>query len=135
MAAVHGMLRAQMLSQATTGLRSSSTAFASRRLAREWKTMAVMVRCFCRRHHNARNDLCTECQELLDYATIRLDRCRFGSEKPTCANCPVHCYLPQQREQMREIMRYAGPRMVWRHPVLSLRHWIDGFRRPPLVTA
>jgi len=51
------------------------------------------------------------------------------NEKPTCAKCPVHCYQRDRREQARVMMRYAGPRMLWEHPVLSLRHWLDGFAR------
>jgi hypothetical protein len=31
------------------------------------------------------------------------------------------------------VMRYAGPRMVWKHPVMSLRHWLDGFRKTPAI--
>jgi hypothetical protein len=96
----------------------------SKRLAREWHTVETMVRLYCRDHHDA--SLCAECQGLLDYASLRLDRCRFGTEKPTCAKCPVHCYQKDRREQVRAIMRYAGPRMLWEHPLLSLRHWLDG---------
>jgi ABC-type sugar transport system permease subunit len=29
---------------------------------------------------------------------------------------------------------YAGPRMLWQHPILSVRHWLDGFRKAPAVT-
>ncbi|MGO8837717.1 MAG: nitrous oxide-stimulated promoter family protein [Limisphaerales bacterium] len=101
----------------------------SRRLAREWKTMAAMVRCYCHDHHDTTAVLCLECQGLLDYATLRLDCCRFGAEKPTCVNCPVHCYKRHRREQMKAVMRHAGPRMLWQHPVLSLQHWLDGFRK------
>jgi hypothetical protein len=107
--------------------------FASKRLNREWKTMEVMVRIHCRDHHAPVNGICVECQQLLDYANVRLDRCRFGAEKPTCANCPVHCYQPVRREQIKVVMRYAGPRMMWEHPVMSLRHWLDGFRRAPKI--
>ncbi len=104
---------------------------ASRRLVREWKTMAAMVRCYCHGHHDTAAALCRECRELLDYATLRLERCRFGAGKPTCANCPVHCYQRHRRDQMKVIMRYAGPRMLWQHPILSLWHWWDGFRQAP----
>ena len=104
---------------------------ASKRLAREWKTMMVMVRCFCHDHHRSTTVLCLKCQGLLDYATLRLDRCRFGGEKPTCAKCPVHCYQRNRRDEMKVVMRYAGPRLLWRHPILSLRHWWDGFRKAP----
>lgn len=69
----------------------------------------------------------------MDYAALRLERCRFGVEKPTCARCPVHCYQRARREQVKRVMRYAGPRMIWRHPLLCLRHWLDGFRRAPAL--
>jgi hypothetical protein len=104
---------------------------ANPRLTREWKTMAVMVRCYCHDCHATATGLCPECRGLLDYATLRLNRCRFGAGKPTCARCPVHCYQRDQREQMKMVMRYAGPAMLCRHPILSLRHWLDGFRKAP----
>jgi hypothetical protein len=106
---------------------------ASARLAREWRTMEAMMKIHCRDHHGAATALCVECQGLLDYANVRLERCRFGPEKPTCAKCPVHCYQRERREQIRVMMRYAGPRMMWEHPVMSLRHWLDGFRPAPAL--
>jgi hypothetical protein len=114
-----------------TSMRFPPTIAASRRLVREWKTVAAMVRCYCRDHHDAAVDFCPECAGLLAYATLRLDRCRFGPEKPTCANCPVHCYQRDRRDRMKTVMRYAGPRMLWRHPILGLCHWLDGFRKAP----
>ncbi len=106
---------------------------ASTRLARERRTMAAMVRIFCRDKHHGSEGLCEECREFLGYSDLRLERCRFGEEKPTCAKCPVHCYQRDRREQARVIMRYAGPRMLWEHPLLSVRHWLDGFRKAPEV--
>jgi hypothetical protein len=103
------------------------------RLAREWKTMSSMVRIFCRDHHHTADELCAECSGFLHYAAVRLQRCRFGQNKPTCAKCPVHCYQRDRREQARLVMRYAGPRMIWEHPVLSLCHWLDGFRGAPTI--
>ena len=102
------------------------------RLARERQTMAAMVGIYCRNHHQGSGGLCTECRQFLDYARVRLERCRFGEAKPTCANCPVHCYQRERREQARAVMLYAGPRMLWEHPVLSLCHWLDGFRKVPV---
>ena len=101
------------------------------RLARELKTIEAMVRIFCRDAHTARTGLCTECQALMDYAMRRVDRCVFGEEKPTCANCKVHCYNAEMRERIRTVMRYAGPRMIWRHPILALAHIVDGRREAP----
>lgn len=101
------------------------------RMAREQKTVEAMIRLYCRDHHGTRREPCGECSELLDYATERLDRCPFQEGKPTCARCPVHCYRADMREQAHMVMRYAGPRMLRRHPYLALRHLIDGLRKRP----
>jgi hypothetical protein len=119
---------------ATEESRAVNLDFAGKRLAREWQTITAMVSCYCRDQHAAMVTPCPECQGLLDYAAIRLSRCRFGLEKPVCAKCPVHCYQRARREQVRTVMRYAGPRMLWRHPILSLRHLLDGFRRAPALS-
>jgi hypothetical protein len=101
------------------------------RLARELATLAAMIRIYCHDVHAEDEGLCDGCAALLAYATRRLDRCVFGDDKPTCAKCTVHCYSAALREQVRVVMRYAGPRMLWRHPVLALRHTIDGRRPAP----
>ena len=107
----------------------TTTRFANRRLAREWRTVTAMVEIYCREQHD--DSLCGECQDLMRYISLRLDRCRFGEDKPTCAKCPVHCYQRDRREQIKAVMRFAGPRMLWEHPGLSLWHLLDGwFRRP-----
>jgi hypothetical protein len=69
---------------------------------------------------------------LLDYAEERLARCRFQEGKTTCAHCPVHCYRLALRDRIREVMRYAGPRMLVEHPWLAVRHLLDGWRKRPL---
>jgi hypothetical protein len=102
------------------------------RLRREYRTMECMVRIWCAHHHAdaARDDgACAECREFLAYAARRLEKCPYGEAKPTCAKCPIHCYKRAQREQAREIMRYAGPRMTLRHPWLALMHLVDKVRR------
>jgi hypothetical protein len=68
--------------------------------------------------------------ELADYADRKLDLCPYGPEKPTCSNCPIHCYRTEPRERMREIMRYSGPRMLKNHPYLAIMHIFDGKREP-----
>jgi len=108
---------------------------ATPRLTRELNTMAAMLRIYCRDHHRTAlrgaEPLCEECAGLFDYARKRLAGCPYGPDKPTCANCQIHCYGPRQREQTRVMMRYAGPRMLWRHPLLVLAHVIDGKRPAP----
>jgi len=100
-------------------------------MAREERTIEVMIRLYCRGVHGTARGLCGECTELLEYARARLKACPFQEGKPTCAKCPVHCYKPVLREKVRMVMRYAGPRMPYRHPVLALLHMLDGLRKEP----
>jgi hypothetical protein len=101
------------------------------RLANEYRTIEVMVGIYCRDYHGRRRGLCLDCAALLAYAGRRLDRCPFQEDKPVCADCLVHCYKPELREKVRVMMRYAGPRMLFRHPILAIRHLIAGWGHPP----
>jgi hypothetical protein len=107
----------------------------SGRIAREKKTVEAMIRLYCADHHGAAAELCESCAELRDYALGRLMRCPFQEGKTTCTRCPVHCYRPAERERIRIVMRYAGPRMIRRHPILALWHLLDGRRDEPLRAA
>ena len=89
----------------------------------EQATIADMTRLYCRAKHGTRKSLCPDCQELLDYAQERVARCLFLPEKPACGRCPVHCYQTLYREKIREVMRYAGPRLMFRNPVAVVRHF------------
>ena len=101
-----------------------------RRLARERRTISAMIALYCRHHHHVRGH-CESCAALDAYAAQRLDRCVYGPAKPTCANCPIHCYKREMREAIRTVMRYAGPRMLTRHPIMAIAHVLDGRRAPP----
>ncbi|MFX0021469.1 MAG: nitrous oxide-stimulated promoter family protein [Candidatus Hermodarchaeota archaeon] len=92
------------------------------RLEKERKTIRTMIRMYCKNTHKTKNDFCEDCLELLEYANKRLDYCRFGEIKPTCENCPIHCYNSEMREKVRKVMRYAGPRMIYTHPIMGFRH-------------
>jgi len=100
------------------------------RIERELRTITVMVGIYCDAHHEREDaTLCAECREFLNYAGRRLDKCPYGLGKPTCANCPIHCYKPARKARAREIMRFAGPRMMRRHPLLAIAHLLDGSRK------
>ena len=99
--------------------------FKKDRLDRERRTIKAMVGIYCRGHHDRSGALCDECRQLLAYAMQRIDRCIYRDDKPTCAKCPIHCYKPAMREQVRRVMRYAGPRMMVYHPVLAFLHYMD----------
>jgi len=102
-----------------------------RRVNRELKTVRSMIAIYCRGNHGTKRGPCTDCLALWEYAQQRVERCSFRADKPTCVNCPVHCFKPAMREQIRKVMRYAGPRMLRRHPMLTLFHFVDGKRPTP----
>jgi len=102
-------------------------------IQRDRKTVAAMVHIYCGdKHASPRGSLCAACATLLDYADERLAKCPFEEEKTTCRDCPIHCYRPPERTAMKDVMRYAGPRMLWRHPLLAIRHlWLERKGAPP----
>jgi len=105
------------------------------RLLRELETIEAMTRIYCADHHRTAQP-CADCRALMTYAAKRLAVCTFGEEKPVCAKCQVHCYGKAMREKVRVVMRYAGPRMIWRHPWLALMHVVDKrYAAPPRPSA
>jgi hypothetical protein len=101
------------------------------RILREKQTIEAMLHIYCRDHHGASGSFCVDCSRLLDYARRRLDACPFGQDKPACNHCTVHCYSEIMRQRVKAVMRYAGPRMLLRHPLLSIYHLLDKRRKAP----
>lgn len=95
---------------------------------REKAVVSQMIKIYCRKKHKCKNGLCDECKELEEYARQRSDKCPFTETKTFCSNCKVHCYKPQMREQIREVMRFSGPQMMLYHPVLAVRHMAESKR-------
>lgn len=91
---------------------------------REKETVSLMISIYCRKKHG-KKALCPECAELDAYARQRSDRCPFMETKTFCSNCHVHCYSPVMREKIRAVMRFSGPRMIFHHPVMAVRHVIE----------
>lgn len=79
------------------------------------------IRLYCRLKEGYKN-LCPDCEKLAEYAENRLRHCPFGDEKGSCRNCKIHCYRPDMKEKIKEVMRFSGPRMLFYHPVMAIRH-------------
>lgn len=93
---------------------------------REKEVVGLMIGLYCRGNHGSKSGtLCPDCQALRDYAFLRSDCCPHMETKTFCSNCKTHCYKPEMREKIRAVMRYAGPRMIFHHPVLAIRHLIE----------
>ena len=97
-----------------------------RRRREETLLVQQMIALYCRGNHGSRNGaLCPECRALDDYAALRIEKCPFMETKTFCSACRVHCYRPEMREKIRAVMRWAGPRMLFVHPVLAVRHLLE----------
>ncbi len=96
---------------------------------REIHTVGLMIELY-EKHHPVEGDP-DKYKRLSDYATNRLERCYFGEDKPACKHCPIHCYQPVRRDEIKAIMRWSGPRMLLHHPILAIRHLIDDHRPVP----
>ncbi|MDK2821135.1 MAG: hypothetical protein PWP31_1100 [Clostridia bacterium] len=103
-------------------------AFYKSPIDKEKDTIKKMIKLYCKKQHNSQQGLCQDCQSLLEYALKRLDMCKFGNKKPTCEKCPIHCYKPEMREKVKKVMRFAGPRMLFIHPIDAVRHMIKNIK-------
>lgn len=65
---------------------------------------------------------CKSCLLLAEYSVQRLDRCFYGSDKPSCRNCEIHCYKTAMRQQIKAVMLFAGPKMIFAKPCLTLKY-------------
>ena len=95
---------------------------------REQYVVEEMIQLYCRKNHSKEErqgrQMCSVCQELSDYAKLRSQKCPFMEQKTFCANCKVHCYKTEKREQICQVMRFSGPRMILYHPFLAVWHLI-----------
>ena len=92
---------------------------------REKRMVSQMIALYCRKKHHTRGDLCPQCAALDAYAKMRADKCPFMETKTFCSNCRIHCYKPDMRAKIRQVMRFAGPRMILHHPVAAIRHVVE----------
>lgn len=95
-----------------------------RRIEREKETVAMMIELYCRKRLKLET-IPAEYEELKEYAFRRLDGCKYGEKKSACKRCPTHCYKPAMREMIREVMRWAGPRMIVYSPIAAIRHILN----------
>lgn len=102
---------------------------------REKEIVSEMIEVYCHAQHGKRDGLCPQCAEIDAYARERSDRCPVMENKTFCSNCPVHCYRPEMRERIREVMRFAGPRMITRRPIAAMRHVIETKREKKRLEA
>ena len=91
----------------------------------EVKLIPKMIEIYCHgNHHTKKHEFCKECEELKEYSLFRLSKCPFKVNKKFCSFCKIHCYKPEMKLKIKEVMRYSGPRMIFHHPAAAIRHVI-----------
>lgn len=93
------------------------------KIEKEKQTVTFMIAFYCKHKHNT-NQLCNNCNLLTQYALKQLDNCKYGNNKTACRDCKTHCYKPEMRQKIREVMRYSGPRMIFYAPILTIKHFM-----------
>ncbi|MDO5524296.1 MAG: nitrous oxide-stimulated promoter family protein [Bacteroidia bacterium] len=101
----------------------------------EKKVISKMISIYCRANHKPVGELCEECSALDSYAMKRLENCPFGENKPTCGSCSIHCYKSDMRLKIQEVMRFSGFRMMFLHPMDTIRHFYKESKRNRLYAA
>lgn len=108
----------------------------TRKELKDLRVLALFIECWCGAHHDPAASasvddpglclrpgrLCPECRELLDYAIARRRACPLDP-KPACNKCPIHCYKPERRAEIRKIMRFSGRHLILRGRLDLLWHY------------
>lgn len=89
--------------------------------------MHEMMKIYCKGNKHCdskkqKDGLCTKCEQLLYYSNMRTDKCPFMETKTFCSACKIHCYQPDKKDEIKKVMRYSGPRMLFIHPILTIKH-------------
>lgn len=89
------------------------------------KTLYAMQLIYCSAKHakDAGEDgLCDPCRDLLKYSLERTKNCSYKAQGRLCSACEIHCFENEQRARIRQVMRFSGPRLIFRKPALALRY-------------
>ena len=90
-----------------------------KKLSEEYEIVCEMIDLYHRKNDRFSDG---EISDLKDYVKRRLSSCPHGSNKPFCSYCKIHCYEPKKRCEIREVMRFSGPRFIFYRPGKSIKH-------------
>ncbi|MDY0256626.1 nitrous oxide-stimulated promoter family protein [Gudongella oleilytica] len=93
---------------------------------KEKEIISLMISIYCKGNGHTKVGLCDSCEALEKYSLRRIEICPYSDTKTFCSACKTHCFAPEEREKIRTVMRYSGPRMLFHNPVMLLKHLILG---------
>lgn len=81
-----------------------------------------MIAYYCSKKHNTGGPLCSACESLLEYSRKRLVKCPQKKRKPVCSNCKIHCYKPEMRKEIKKVMGFSGPKILFLDPLGGIKY-------------
>lgn len=97
------------------------------KIEKEKEIVKLMIMIYCKGHKHSGTP-CRSCSDLIEYVDQRIERCPFMETKTYCNNCKIHCYESDMRTEIKKVMRYSGPRMIFSHPIMVIDHVYQGIK-------
>ncbi|MDO4501664.1 MAG: nitrous oxide-stimulated promoter family protein [Coriobacteriia bacterium] len=95
------------------------------RIARDLRTLQAIGSIYCRAHHadqpKDQAGMCPECAATIAFTHDRAASCPNGHQG-NCQDCSIKCNRGDQQQRIKAIMAYAAPRMLVRHPLMTLEY-------------
>lgn len=94
------------------------------KIEKEKNIVVFMIEYYCKQNHH-QEIICKNCSDLVKYAHNKLKNCLYRENKPSCLRCKVHCYSNEKREEIKKVMAYVGPKMIYLMPTQYIKHIIN----------
>lgn len=85
---------------------------------KEIEIVSLMIKLYCKKNDDI------DGEELINYCTSKIQKCPLMETKTFCSNCKIHCYHADMQAKIKKVMRYSGPRMLFHHPILTIKHYL-----------
>ncbi len=110
---------------------------------KDLKILASFIHLYCQSHHaeektlfhplpkelcsafNKKAVICPDCMAILEHGIRKRALCPL-EPKPSCKKCHIHCYKPEYRQKIREIMAFSGRKMLLKGRLDYLWHYYAG---------
>lgn len=95
------------------------------KIDKDRRTLEAIGSIYCRGNHDAIEKdaagMCPECREAIEQTLARAASCPHGHEG-NCQDCETHCQRGEAQLRIKAIMKYAAPRMAFRHPIMTIEY-------------
>ncbi|MDY0234818.1 MAG: nitrous oxide-stimulated promoter family protein [Gudongella sp.] len=96
------------------------------KIKKEISILTTMIDIFYKNKNHREQYTTTEIEELKNYCKSRILNCPVILEKTFCSSCKIHCYDEKHRAFIKKVMKYSGPKMIFFHPILLIKHLLLG---------